>query len=236
MVPVPFVGVAIFSTSGYWAPTPWLSLQILSLSAMQKAADLEKVYPRRIWEVCVPILFGSENFRRGNVTENVKKAAELLNHVNRRPNSHPIDKVPIHLIMTFTAKESAGYHDIGINKTDHMFRSLNCSFVLFVGTKNRKSYERSLVKKSTMRYTVLCSSVLFLSWEKEYVHGKISRKKPAVRIFTRERADYIAHDLLTIPANDAKNTSGRFLEREIGWKKQNTQTGMRTYFSHRHCR
>lgn len=84
MAPVPFVGVAIFSTSGYWAPTPWLSLQILSLSAMQKAADLEKVYPRRIWEVCVPILFGSENFRRGNVTENVKKAAELLNHVNGR--------------------------------------------------------------------------------------------------------------------------------------------------------
>lgn len=82
--PSPFVGVAIFSTSGYWAPTPWLSLQILSLSAMQKAADLEKVYPRRTWEVCVPILFGSENFRRGNVTENVKKAAELLNHVNGR--------------------------------------------------------------------------------------------------------------------------------------------------------
>lgn len=79
-----------------------------------------------------------------------------------RPNSHPIDKVPIHLIMTFTAKESAGYHDIGINKTDHMFRSLNCLFALFVGTKNRKSYERSLVKKSAMRYTVLCSSVLFL--------------------------------------------------------------------------
>lgn len=73
-------------------------------------------------------------------------------------------------------------------------------------------------------------------WEKEYVHGKISREKTAVRIFTRERADYIAHDLLTIPANDAKNTSGRFLEREIGWKKQNTQTGMRMYFSHRHCR
>ena len=143
-----------------------------------------------------------------------------------RPNSHPIDKVPIHLIMTFTAKESAGYHNIGINKTDHMLRSLNCLFVLFVGTKNRKSYERSLVKKSTMRYTVLCSSVLFLLCygKKEYAHGKISREKPAVRIFTRERADYIAHDLLTIPANDTKNTSGRFLEREIGWKKQNTQT------------
>ena len=138
--------------------------------------------------------------------------------------------------MTFTAKESAGYHDIGINKTDHMFRSLNCLFALFVGTKNRKSYERSLVKKSAMRYTVLCSSVLFLLWEKEDAHGKISREKTAVRIFTRERADYIAHDLLTIPANDTKNTSGRFLEREIGWKKQNTQTGMRMYFSHRHCR
>ena len=117
-----------------------------------------------------------------------------------------------------------------------MFRSLNCLFALFVGTKNRKSYERSLVKKSAMRYTVLRSSVHFLSWEKEYVHGKISREKTAVRIFTRERTDYIAHDLLTIPANDTKNSSRRFLEREIGWKKQNTQTGMRMYFSRRHCR
>ena len=61
-----------------------------------------------------------------------------------------------------------------------------------------------------MRYTVLCSSVLFLLWEKEYVHGKISREKTAVRIFTRERTDYIAHDLLTIPANDTKTLPDGF--------------------------
>ena len=51
----------------------------ITLSAMQKATDLDdhRIYDR-ILEVCVPILFNGENFRKGNAAENLKKAAELL--------------------------------------------------------------------------------------------------------------------------------------------------------------
>ena len=51
----------------------------ITLSAMQKATDLDdRRIDDRILEVCVPILFNGENFRKGNAAENLKKAAELL--------------------------------------------------------------------------------------------------------------------------------------------------------------
>ena len=43
--------------------------------------------------------------------------------------------VPIYLKMTLTARETAEYSNIGINKIDSMLRVPNCLFVLFVGTK-----------------------------------------------------------------------------------------------------
>ncbi len=59
---------------------PMIITTNISLSAMQKATDL---YDRRIYdrilEVCVPILFDGENFRKGNAAENLKKAAQILN-------------------------------------------------------------------------------------------------------------------------------------------------------------
>ena len=48
---------------------------------------------------------------------------------------NPLNKVPIHLKMTLTAKEAAEYSNIGINKIDSMLRSPNCPFVLFVGAR-----------------------------------------------------------------------------------------------------
>ncbi len=51
----------------------------IALSVMQKAADLDDrcIYDR-ILEVCVPVLFDGENFRKGNAAENLKKAAQIL--------------------------------------------------------------------------------------------------------------------------------------------------------------
>ena len=45
-----------------------------------KATDLDdrRIYDR-ILEVCVPVLFDGENFRKGNAAENIKKAAKILN-------------------------------------------------------------------------------------------------------------------------------------------------------------
>ena len=45
-------------------------------------------------------------------------------------------KVPIHLKLTLTIKETAEYSNIGINKLEEMLKQPNCPFVLFVGTKN----------------------------------------------------------------------------------------------------
>ena len=47
----------------------------ITLSAMQKATGLDdrRIYDR-ILEVCVPILFNGENFRKGNAAENLKKS------------------------------------------------------------------------------------------------------------------------------------------------------------------
>ena len=61
-----------------------------------------------------------------------------------------IEKVPIHLKMTLTAREAAEYSNIGINKIDSMLRSPNCTFVLFVGTKKlvkRKEFEAYISQK-----------------------------------------------------------------------------------------
>ena len=42
------------------------------------ATDDRRIFDR-ILEVCVPIRFDGENFRRGNASANIKKAAEMLN-------------------------------------------------------------------------------------------------------------------------------------------------------------
>lgn len=51
----------------------------ITLAAMQQATDLDdrRIYDR-VLEVCVPVLFNGENFRKGNATKNLKKAAQLL--------------------------------------------------------------------------------------------------------------------------------------------------------------
>ena len=56
-----------------------------------------------------------------------------------------IEQVPIHLKMTLTIREAAAYSNIGINKIEHMLRTPNCPFVLYVGTKKlvkRKEFEQ----------------------------------------------------------------------------------------------
>ena len=61
-----------------------------------------------------------------------------------------IDRVPIHLKMTLTIREAAEYSNIGINKIDSMLRSLNCPFVLYVGTKKlvkRNEFEQFINSK-----------------------------------------------------------------------------------------
>ena len=54
---------------------PMIITTNITLSAMQKATDLDdrRIYDR-ILEVCVPILFNGENFRKGNAAENLKKS------------------------------------------------------------------------------------------------------------------------------------------------------------------
>ena len=58
---------------------PMIITTNIALSVMQKATDLDdrRIYDR-ILEVCVPVLFDGENFRKGNAAENLKKAAKLL--------------------------------------------------------------------------------------------------------------------------------------------------------------
>ena len=59
---------------------PMIITTNITLSAMQKATDLDdrRIYDR-VLEVCVPVLFNGENFRKGNAAENLKKAAQILN-------------------------------------------------------------------------------------------------------------------------------------------------------------
>ena len=52
--------------------------------------------------------------------------------------------------MTLTARETAEYSNIGINKIDSMLRVPNCPFVLFVGTKKlvkRREFEEYISQK-----------------------------------------------------------------------------------------
>mgnify|MGYP003299559904 CR=1 FL=1 len=61
-----------------------------------------------------------------------------------------INKVPIHLKVTLTAREAAEYSNIGINKIDSMLRTPNCPFVLYVGTKKlvkRKEFEQFISQR-----------------------------------------------------------------------------------------
>ena len=58
--------------------------------------------------------------------------------------NHEPETVPIPQKMTLTIREAAAYSNIGINKIDHLLRSPNCPFVLFVGTKKlvkRREFE-----------------------------------------------------------------------------------------------
>ena len=59
---------------------PMIITTNIALSVMQKATDLDdrRIYDR-VLEVCVPVLFDGENFRKSNATENLKKAARILN-------------------------------------------------------------------------------------------------------------------------------------------------------------
>ena len=53
-------------------------------------------------------------------------------------------RVPIHLKLTLTIKESAEYSNIGINKIDTLLKQPNFPFVLFVGTRKlvkRREFE-----------------------------------------------------------------------------------------------
>ena len=58
---------------------PMIITTNIPIVTMQKAASLDerRIYDR-ILEVCVPIRFDGENFRRGNVRHNLEKAAQLL--------------------------------------------------------------------------------------------------------------------------------------------------------------
>ena len=59
---------------------PMIVTTNIPLSVMKQAADLDdrRIFDR-ILEVCVPIRFDGENFRKGNASANIKKAAEMLN-------------------------------------------------------------------------------------------------------------------------------------------------------------
>ena len=57
------------------------------------------------------------------------------------------EKVPIHLKVTLTIRETTEYSNIGINKIESMLRTPHCPFVLYVGTKKlvkRKEFEEYL--------------------------------------------------------------------------------------------
>ena len=62
---------------------PMIVTTNIPLSVMQKTSDLDerRIYDR-VLEVCVPVQFNGENFRKGNAAENVKRAARILNQEN----------------------------------------------------------------------------------------------------------------------------------------------------------
>ena len=62
----------------------------IPLGAMQQAEDIQdrRIYDR-ILEVCVPIRFQGESFRRTNAAENLRKAAEILSAVQEDKPHRP---------------------------------------------------------------------------------------------------------------------------------------------------
>ena len=59
---------------------PMIVTTNIPLSVMKQAVDLDdrRIFDR-ILEVCVPIRFDGESFRKGNASANIKEAAEMLN-------------------------------------------------------------------------------------------------------------------------------------------------------------
>lgn len=59
---------------------PMIITTIIPLNVMQKAADLDdrRIFDR-ILEVCVPVVFGGDSFRKTNAADNMQKAARYLN-------------------------------------------------------------------------------------------------------------------------------------------------------------
>ena len=59
---------------------PMIITTNIPLNVMQKATDLDdrRIYDR-ILEVCVPVVFGGDSFRKTNAAGNMKKAARYLN-------------------------------------------------------------------------------------------------------------------------------------------------------------
>ena len=59
---------------------PMIITTNIPLSVMQKATDLDdrRIYDR-ILEVCVPVVFGGDSFRKTNAADNMQKAARYLN-------------------------------------------------------------------------------------------------------------------------------------------------------------
>ena len=67
--------------------------------------------------------------------------------------NHEPETVPIPQKMALTIREAAAYSNIGINKIDHLLRSPNCPFVLFVGTKKlvkRREFEDFIRSRLTI--------------------------------------------------------------------------------------
>ena len=59
---------------------PMIITTNIPLSVMQKATDLDdrRIFDR-ILEVCVPVVFGGDSFRKTNAADNMQKAARYLN-------------------------------------------------------------------------------------------------------------------------------------------------------------
>ena len=58
---------------------PMIFTTNIPLSVMKQATDLDdrRIFDR-ILEVCVPIMFGGDSFRKSTAVDNLKKAARLL--------------------------------------------------------------------------------------------------------------------------------------------------------------
>lgn len=59
--------------------------------------------------------------------------------------------------------------------------------------------------------------------------GKISKEKTAVRVSTKERTVYTAHDLLIKQEKGMRNIFRLFPKQGIGWKKRNMPTSTKKF-------